>query len=198
MGFDRPIRAGANHRRSAMRHRSIASLLAVLALLALASVAVAGGWAQVTAKSVPTDPPAGGETTIELNMLQHGRTPVSWPRLTVVATDAASGAVVRVEATATGPEGSYVAKITFPSAGQWTLTYESADLVMEGSTPIRIAAPVAAAPGSTPVEAPATQASNVLPLVFAALAVVALLAIGGGLVLRGRGASAGPGVSARI
>ena len=181
-----------------MRHRSIAPFMAVLAVLALASVAVAGGWAQVTAKNVPADPPAGQETTIELNMLQHGMTPVSWPRLTVVATDAASGAVVRTEAQATGPEGSYVAKITFPSAGQWTLSYESVDLVMEGSTPIRIAAPVAAAPGSAPTEAQAGKAFDVLPLVFAALAAVALLAIGSGLVLRGRGTAAGSGVSARI
>jgi hypothetical protein len=181
-----------------MRSRSIAPLLAVLAMLALTSVAIAGGWAQVTAKALPVDPPAGEETTIELNMLQHGVTPVSWPRLTVVATDAASGAVVRAEAQATGPEGSYVAKITFPSAGQWTLSYESVDLVMEGSTPIRIAGSVAAAPGSTPAEAPASQAFDVLPLLFAALAVVGLLAIGSGLVLRSRGASAGSGASARI
>ena len=181
-----------------MRHRSLAPLLAVLAMFALSSVAFAGGWAQVTAKAVPVDPPAGEETTIQLNVLQHGVTPVSWPGLTVIAREATSGTVVRAVAQATGPEGSYVAKITFPTAGQWTLSYESADLVMEGSTPIRIVAPVAAAPGSTPTQAPATQALDVLPLVFAVLAVVALLAIGSGLVLRGRGASAGSGASARI
>jgi hypothetical protein len=181
-----------------MRHRLFAPLLAVLAVLALGSVAFAGGWAQVTAKAVPVDPPAGEETTIELNVLQHGVTPVSWPRLTVIARDSVSGAVVRAEAQATGPEGSYVARITFPSAGQWTLSYESDDLVMEGRTPIRITAPVAAAPGSTPAEAPANPGFDVLPLVFAALAVVALLAIGSGLALRGRGASAGSGASARI
>ena len=173
-----------------MRHRTIAAVLAVLALLSIASVAAAGGWAQVTAKDMPADPPAGAETTIGLSMLQHGVTPVSWPRLTVIATNAASGAVVRAEAQATGPEGSYVVKITFPSAGQWSLTYESGDLDMEGSTPIRIAAPVAATPG-------ATQAFDVLPLLFAALAAVALLAIGSGLILRGRGAPAETPASVR-
>lgn len=181
-----------------MRHRSIAPLLALLAMFALTSVAASGGWAQVTATSVPVDPPAGEETTIELKVLQHGVTPVSWPRLTVVATEAASGAVVRAEAQASGPEGSYVAKMTFPTAGQWALSYESDDLVMEGTTPIRAAAPVAAAPGSTPAEAPASQAFDLLPVLFAALALVGLLAIGGGLVLRGRGAAAGSGISARI
>ena len=177
-----------------MRNRSMALSLALLATFALVSVAAAGGWAQVTA----ADPPAGEETTIELNVLQHGVTPVGWPGLTVIARDAASGAVVRAEAQATGPEGSYVVKITFPSAGEWTLSYESTDLQMAGSTPIRIAPPVVAAPGGgTPAteQAPVTQAFDVLPLVFALLAIVAVVAIGG-LALRGRGTSADGRVSA--
>jgi hypothetical protein len=173
-----------------MRHRSIALPVAVLAVFAVASIAAAGGWAQVTATNVPVDPPPGEETTIQLNVLQHGVTPVSWPGLTVVATDHTSGAVFRTAATATGPEGSYVATLVFPSAGDWTLTFESTDLVMEGTAAMHVA-PAAAAPatGTAP-------AFDVLPLLLALLGVGAILVITG-VALRIREAAAGARASVR-
>lgn len=178
-----------------MRHRSIALSLALLATFAVASVAASGGWAQVSAINIPVDPPAGEQATIQLNVLQHGVTPVSWPGLTVVATDATSGAVIRAAATASGPEGSYVATLVFPSAGEWTLTFESADLIMEGAAAMHVAPPVVAAPATG--TAPATaSAFDVMPLLLALLAGFAALAIGG-VVLRNRGAAAGNRVSAR-
>jgi hypothetical protein len=174
-----------------MRHRSIALPLAVLASFAIASVVVAGGWAQVTATNVPVDPPVGEEATIEMDVLQHGITPVSWPGLTVIATDAASGTVVRADARAVGAAGSYVATIVFPSAGDWTLTFTSTDLVMEGSVSMRVAPPVAAAPGGA-----GTPAADVLPLLLALLAAAVILVIGGAALQR-RGGSAGARLSAR-
>ena len=177
-----------------MRHRSIALSLALLATFAVASVAASGGWAQVSATNVPVDPPAGEETTIGLNVLQHGVTPVSWPGLTVVATDATSGAVIRAAATASGPEGSYVATLVFPSAGEWTLTFESTNLIMEGTAAMHVAAaPAAPATGAAPA---AAAAIDVLPLLLALLAGFAALAIGV-VVLRNRGAAAGGSVSVR-
>lgn len=183
-----------------MRHRPIAAaaaLIAMLTLLVAATAAVAGGWAQVTAKNVPVDPPAGEETTISLSMLQHGQTPVSWPRLTVVATEKTSGATVSAQATATGPEGSYVVKLTFPSEGQWTLSFLSQDLVMEGSATVSVAA-VAAAPAAGS-QAPSTKAFDAMLPLLAVLVVFAALVIGV-LGLRGRAARevpAGGQVSAR-
>ncbi len=177
-----------------MRHRSIAMGMALLVAFVAASVAVAGGWAEVTTSSVPVDPPAGEQTTIELDVLQHGVTPVSWPRLTVVATDAASGTVVRAEAQAVEPEGSYVATLSFPSAGDWSLTFESPDLVMQGSAAISVAPSLAGAPAPDAAAegSPVALAYWAVPLVL----LLALLAIAG-LVLRRR---VGPGevqVSAR-
>jgi hypothetical protein len=178
-----------------MRHRSIALALAVLAAFVATSVAVAGGWAQVTADNAPVDPPAGEETTIDLEVLQHGVTPVSWPRLTVVATDAASGTVIRTEAKPKGPEGSYAATLTFPSAGEWSLTFESVDLIMQGAAAINVTPPMVAAPGpGTPaVGAPVDPAPWVVLLVVAMLALIAT----GGLALRRRGAPGEIGVSVR-
>jgi hypothetical protein len=178
-----------------MRHRFIALPLAVLASLALASVALAGGWAQVTVKEAPIDPPAGGETTINLNVLQHGVTPVSWPTLNVVATDATSGAVVRAEAQAQGPVGSYVATIVFPRAGDWTLTFDSAELEMEGSVAMSVAAPAVAAAGLA-AAAPAASTFDAMPLLLLLVVVAAALAIAG-LALRGRAASANTRVPVR-
>lgn len=170
-----------------MRHRLIALPLAALASLALASVALGGGWAQVTVQGAPPDPPAGEETTIQLSVLQHGVTPVSWPRLTVVATETGSSAVVSTKAQPKGPEGTYVATILFPSAGEWTLTFVSPDLEMAGSVALNVAPAVAAAPVGVAAEpAAADPASDSMPVVLVLLAAVAALAIGGGLLVRGR------------
>lgn len=184
-----------------MRHRSIAlpaaTLTAVLGLLLAATAALAGGWAQVTAKNVPVDPPAGQETTISLSMLQHGQTPVSWPRLTVIATEKGSGKVVSAQATASGPEGTYVAKLTFPTEGAWTLSFTSQDLIMEGSATVNVAPPVAApAAPATGNQAPAAKAFDPMLPLLAVLGVFAVLVVGV-LVVRGRATPAGTQVSAR-
>jgi hypothetical protein len=112
--------------------------LALLGILALATGAVAGGWAQVTLTDSPVEPSTGVETPIGFRVMQHGQTAVSWPRLTVVATDADSGVVVRAAARAEGATGLYVATIAFPTGGDWTLTFESTDLIMEGTATMRV------------------------------------------------------------
>lgn len=173
--------------------RAMAAVVATLAFLAAASVAFAGGWAQVTAQNVPVDPPAGEEISITLKMLQHGQTPVSWPGLTVVATEKSSGAVVGAQAKASGPEGTYVVKLTLPTAGQWTLSYTSQDLMMEGTATIRASAP-AAAPANTTPQTQATQTTDVMLPLLAVLAIFAVLA--GGVLLLRRGTAAGSRVSA--
>ena len=176
-----------------MRRRFIAQPVAALASLALASVALAGGWAQVTVDSPPVDPPAGGETTIEMRVLQHGVTPVSWPALTVVATDATSGAVVQSAARANGPVGIYVATMILPSAGEWTLTFDSAELDMAGSLSLNVAPAVATV--QTAVAAPAAATFDFVPLMLALFAAALALAIAG-LVLRSRGRTRDTRVSA--
>jgi hypothetical protein len=177
-----------------MRRRFIALPLAVIASLALAAIALAGGWAQVTVNDSPVDPPAGGGTPIDLRVLQHGVTPVSWPNLNVIATDAASGDTFRTKAQAKGAEGSYVATLVFPAAGEWTLTFESPELVMEGSAAVNVVAAAVIAPPAQP-EAPAAQATaTTAPAFDAMLLILPLLAAGLVLVIAGvlirRGGSA--------
>ena len=180
-----------------MRNRLIALPLAALALLALTTAVLAGGWAQVTVQDPPVDPPVGGETTINLEVLQHGVTAVSWPALTVVATNTDSGDVMRTKAEAEGPEGNYVATLSFPSAGEWTLTYESPELVMEGSLAMNVAPAVVAAAPATATSATTSGAGpDLMPLALVLLGAVLAVAIGGLLLRRARSATK-PGVPVR-
>lgn len=166
-----------------MRRRSRPLLLALLASLAATANVLGGGWAQVTVTDVPADLTAETETVIGMTVMQHGETAVSWPTLTVVATDADSGAVVRADARPSGPVGAYVARITFPVAGTWTLAFESRDLIMEGGASIPVGPPTTAVAVSSAT--PSTGVADMAPQGLAALLGIALLA-GAWLMIRGR------------
>ena len=140
-------------------HRNWLAIPSALLLVTLAvGGVVAGGWAEVTVTDPPAEPEAGGGTAIGFQVMQHGETAVSWPRLTVVSTDGASGETIRVEATAEGAVGHYVAIVTFPAEGEWTLSYESQDLIMSGTSTIRVG-PASAGPAAA-VGAPTSAAST--------------------------------------
>ena len=63
---------------------------------------------------------------MELEVLQHGTTAVSWPRITVIATNTATGESFTTAATpTTGRTGHYTASLTFPTEGSWPLSYDS-------------------------------------------------------------------------
>jgi hypothetical protein len=157
----------------------------MVASIAMTMAALAGGSATVALTSPPADPTAGAATTIDLTVLQHGVTPVSWPRITVVATDSATGATVRAEARPTpGATGRYSATLTFPTDGSWLLSYESPDLVMQGTATLDIAAAVTApAPAATPA---ASAASDLAPMVAIGALVLLFIVAFGVLVLHDR------------
>jgi len=178
------------------RRRSLAFPFALLLAAFVAGTSVAGGWAQVTVTDPPVDPPAGAGTTVGLQVMQHGVTPVSWPKLTVVATDKVTGQSISSQATPDGPEGHYVATITFPSAGAWTLTFVSQDLAMSGFADVQVGPALAAAPSAAPATPVATNPApgSIDPLVWLGIAALAALAIGLVAVgLRGRRPSTQPG-----
>lgn len=129
--------------------RFIALPLAVLASLAFAANVLAGGWATVTISDPPAEPTAGSTTDLDLNVLQHGVTPVSWLAITVVATNAETGATVASQAKPSGATGHYTVSLTFPTEGSWTISYASKDLVMDGSQELAVAAPTVLAASSS-------------------------------------------------
>ncbi len=169
-----------------MRRRSLSIPIAILAGLILTAGALAGGWATVSLVDAPKDPPAGSSTVVEVDVRQHAETAVSWPDLTVIAANDETGESFSTPAVAQGPTGRYVAAMTFPTEGRWTLTFESRDLIMEGTATLQVAAAVAAvAPDPSTSAAASTPATDPVTIGLAMLIVAAVVG-SGALVLRGR------------
>jgi hypothetical protein len=95
-------------------------LLLVLAVAVIAvPAASAGGWATVGLSSLPGGTPAGDKWSVDLTVLQHGRTPLEGiaPVLTIVNTDGDSH---RFVGKPTGKPGVYRVAVVFPTAGTWS------------------------------------------------------------------------------
>jgi hypothetical protein len=90
---------------------------ALVVAFVLAGNASAGGFATVQLGSTPSGVTAGGTWSVELTVLQHGRTPLDGLSPTVTI---ANGSQERVfPAVATGKPGVYHAEVVFPAAGTW-------------------------------------------------------------------------------
>ncbi|HEU5101344.1 MAG TPA: hypothetical protein VFU22_20115 [Roseiflexaceae bacterium] len=117
-----------------MVRRSIFGLaVAIVALLALATPALAGGWAVVTLDSLPREVHAGTSFQLGFTVLQHGKTPTNQdlngkplkPVITAMkqgasaTTSSKAAESIRVEARQQGATGHFVADLTLPSDGVW-------------------------------------------------------------------------------
>src|SRR3954447_19028652 len=117
-----------------MIRRSIfAFVLVILALLALAAPALAGGWAVLTLDSLPREVRAGADIQLGFIVRQHGKTPTNTdlngnplrPVLTafkqggIAGSQPSAAATIRAEARQQGPTGHYVVDLAFPSTGAW-------------------------------------------------------------------------------
>ncbi len=103
-----------------MRARWIAALVAVAGLLGLPAAAAAGGWATVSLSSTPDGLGPGQPWVVEMEILQHGRTPLDGVEPSIVLTNGATGKTEYVAAKPTGRPGTYEARAVFPDAGRWT------------------------------------------------------------------------------
>jgi hypothetical protein len=159
------------------RRRSITFPVAALASLVFAATAVAGGWATVTISDPPAEPTAGSTTDLDLTVLQHGVTPVSWLAITVVATNAETGATVAEQAKPSGPTGHYTVSLTFPTEGSWTISYASKDLVMEGGQDLAVAAPTVIATSSSAAASPVVDGAMVAVLLVLVVGFIGAFAI---------------------
>jgi hypothetical protein len=95
------------------------SLLAlpILVVLLAAPAALAGGWATVGLSSTPAGAQPGMPWSVDLTILQHGRTPLAdlQPVITITNGDTTRD----FTATPTGKIGVYHADVVFPAAGRW-------------------------------------------------------------------------------
>jgi hypothetical protein len=146
--------------------RRIAILL-VLAVLAQAEVAQAGGWATVELGQAPSGLVAGTPWRVELIVKQHGITPMAGVTPSVRIANGA-GVTQTFPARPAGRVGHYVAEVTFPSAGTWHARISDG---FTDAVPHRIAALDVAAATPEPFPWPQTVM----------IAIVALLFLGGWL-----------------
>lgn len=88
-----------------------------LAALALPAGATAGGWA-TAGVTPPNDGVGPGDTwNAQITILQHGMTPLNGVSPTVTIRQGST--VKTFKATPAGEPGKYVAKVVFPSGGNW-------------------------------------------------------------------------------
>ena len=106
----------------------------LLATLAVAGAARAGGWATVQLSSTPTGAKAGQPWVVTVTVLQHGRTPLHGVKPTVTISNGTKSVVFK--AVPAGKPGVYRARVVFSKPGTWTY------LIWDGFTQTHTYAPV--------------------------------------------------------
>ncbi|MGZ8528105.1 MAG: hypothetical protein ACXWWR_04860 [Candidatus Limnocylindrales bacterium] len=175
-----------------MTRRLAALPLALAATLLLAATVLAGGWATATLDQGTAGPTAGTPTTLGFEVLQHGQTPNSSLSVVVHAANPTGGSI-SANATAQGAAGHYVATMTFPTDGAWTITWTS-ELDMAGSrAPLTVLA-AAAAPvtAPTPTPAPARATIDMIALLVVGLVLLVAIVVGGLAMRRRRARTSAP------
>ena len=129
-----------------MHIRTAAAALAITGLLALPAGATAGGWATVGMSSTPDGLGAGQTWNVELEILQHGRTPLAdvHPTVTIGSGDRSQTFTTRPA----GRPGTYRASVRFPTAGTWRYVVDDGFTARHSYPPVRIAAGAAAGTGT--------------------------------------------------
>jgi hypothetical protein len=114
--------------------------VAVVAAVTLAGAASAGGWATVGLSSLPGGTPAGGKWSVDMTVLQHGRTPLEGiaPILTIRNGDGETRDFV---GTPTGKPGVYHADVVFPDEGTWSYSVWDDFSRTHTFKPVEISAP---------------------------------------------------------
>jgi hypothetical protein len=172
--------------------RRVLIALPLLAVLALAPAAFAGGWATVGLDSTPEGTAAGGKWDVNITVMQHGRTPLEGVTPTVTIRN--GDATKTFTATATKQPGVYRASVTFPSEGKWTYVVHDGFVMNQAHQfpPVQIGDPASApAAASTQTPAPADDGGSLTWLAYPGIAL--LVAAAAILLLRDRRRRGGPG-----
>jgi hypothetical protein len=161
--------------------RRLVLVVATAAALTAAGTALAGGWATVGVSPGPPDGGGPGSTwNVDLNVLQHGRTPLDGVVPTITIRNRDTGDTQTFTAKPTGEPGKYAAEVVFPTAGTWEYSINDGFSQTHTFKPISIGDGPAAAVRSgdrAPTPAPAGDSSSFsVPWTLAGTAAI-LLAI---------------------
>jgi hypothetical protein len=120
------------------RLSAAAATLALAATLVLGAPVSAGGAATVTIAGPMSPAVAGQPWALDLEILQHGVTPIDWEQVSLIGHNVASGEVAAANGHPNGEVGSYQMEVMFPSAGDWTFEFGLRDLEVMNRTPTTI------------------------------------------------------------
>lgn len=93
--------------------------LAMAAALAAPASAEAGGWATVTLSSTPDGLRPGETWVVDIEILQHGKTPAAGLRPALTVREGAGGVSRSVPVRPTRRPGTYRARVELPRPGIW-------------------------------------------------------------------------------
>lgn len=166
------------------------AVLAVATALLVAAPAHAGGWASTSFSPPPADQRAGVPWVVELNILQHGQTPLTGIEPAVITTGP-DGRKQRFDAVATAEPGVYRAEVVFSRPGRHRYAVDDGfgNAVPVTYPPVEIA-PRAGAPAAGRRAAPPPPPGFPWELYLPAVAILAVL--GGVAVMAARHSGARP------
>jgi hypothetical protein len=122
-----------------MRRLTLALAVFALALAALATPALAGGWAVTTFDDMPGSFVSGKEYALGYTIRQHGATPINVAKTEIVAV-AVSGRTLSFPGRSDGAVGHYVATVFFPAGGTYTWQVTQGDFAAQDLGKITILA----------------------------------------------------------
>lgn len=103
---------------------TLVAAAALAAALTAPAASLAGGWATVGLSSLPDGAQPGETWVVDLEVLQHGRTPLTGIHPVVRIGHPDRGTARRFPGQPTGDPGIYRARVVFPSAGEWTYSVD--------------------------------------------------------------------------
>jgi hypothetical protein len=125
-----------------------AATVALATSMLLTPAVAAGGAATVSVVGPSTSPIAGVPWLLELEVLQHGITPIDWELVSLFARQPASGMVTAANGRPDGAVGRYVMDVTFPDAGDWTLEFGLRELLVMPAETTMVTVSASAADGN--------------------------------------------------
>jgi hypothetical protein len=128
-----------------MRRLTLVLAVFALGLAALATPALAGGWAVTTFDDMPGQFVSGKEYALGYTIRQHGATPINVAKTEILAV-AVSGRTLSFPGKSEGAVGHYVATVFFPAGGTYTWQVTQGDFAPQdlGKVTILAAAGTAA------------------------------------------------------
>jgi hypothetical protein len=122
-----------------MRRLTLVLATLALALGALATPALAGGWAVTTFDDMPSQIVSGKEYALGYTIRQHGATPINVSKTEILAV-AVSGRTLSFPGRSDGAVGHYVATVFFPAGGTYTWQVTQGDFAPQDLGKITILA----------------------------------------------------------